>query len=501
MGDRDRVLVVDDDVSFGGMVAETLADRGYDACFVEGPVEALERSQLDRFDAVLVDLLMPGMGGLELADKLRARDPELQVVVLTGHGDREAAIEAVQRGVFDFLDKADLPLARLHRSVAEAVSKSRLLRKNIELLTKLTESNRLLEALHSAGVVLAGEAHLDRLFDVLVGSAKRLASAECARALLFARTGGAELLIEHAAGDEASTLPGTRLAPGNGIAAVSAAGGEVISLARADAHPAYAERCDALPTDRSGYLCVPLSHGGGGPLGALVVAGHAQGFSEGEQSALAGLARMGAVAIENVLQRERADNFFTHVSDILVSSLESMDIFYRGHGRGVAALADMVTRRLGLETEERRNVHYAALLHDIGKLRLDPQLLLAKSISEESRSAIARHPTLAVELLRPISAWEGLLPIIQAHHERWDGRGYPTGLKGEEIALGARVVAVADAFDAMTRETPHGTRRSAAEALAELEAFSGSQFDPRIVRLFIAEYRQHGDPRPEAAGT
>lgn len=498
MSNRDKVLVVDDDVSFGGMVAETLTDRGYDASFVEGPVEALERAQLDRFDAALVDLLMPGMGGLELAEKLRARDPEMQVVVLTGHGDREAAIEAVQRGVFDFLDKADLPLARLHRSVAEAVAKSHLLRRNRELLAGLTEANRLLESLHGASVALAGEPHLDRLLNRLLASAKDLTGAARARVVLFARTPGGELLIEHAAGDGADTLPGTRLAAEQGIAALSAEKGQPISVAKADAHPAYSQRCDTMPTPLGGYLCVPLSNAGS--LGALVVAGRREGFSGEQESALSGLARMGAVAVENARQRERSDNFFTHMSDILVSCLESMDIFYRGHGRGVAALADMVTRRLGLKDDERRNVHYAALLHDIGKLKLDPQLLLEPSMTDEARLAISQHPALGVEMLRPISAWQGLLPIVHAHHERWDGRGYPAGLAGEAIPLGARVVAVADAFDAMTRDTPHGPRRSAEEAFVELEAYAGTQFDPRIVRLFVAEYRQHGDPRPEAAG-
>jgi HD-GYP domain-containing protein (c-di-GMP phosphodiesterase class II) len=105
------------------------------------------------------------------------------------------------------------------------------------------------------------------------------------------------------------------------------------------------------------------------------------------------------------------------------------------------------------------------------------------------------HPALGLELLRPITLWEDILPIIHAHHERWDGKGYPRGLKAEDIPLGARVVAVADAFDAMTRNTPHGKERSADQALAELEAFSATQFDARIVRLFIAEYREHGDPR------
>jgi HD-GYP domain-containing protein (c-di-GMP phosphodiesterase class II) len=99
---------------------------------------------------------------------------------------------------------------------------------------------------------------------------------------------------------------------------------------------------------------------------------------------------------------------------------------------------------------------------------------------------------LGVELLRPIMLWEDILPIIHGHHERWDGKGYPAGLAGEDIPVGARVVGVTEAFDAMTRAQPYSPKRTAEEAITELEAFAGSQFDPKVVRLFVAEYRQHG---------
>ena len=89
--------------------------------------------------------------------------------------------------------------------------------------------------------------------------------------------------------------------------------------------------------------------------------------------------------------------------------------------------------------------------------------------------------------------WEDILPIVHDHHERWDGKGYPMGKAGDAIPLGARIVAVAEAFDAMTRATPRGKMRTTAEALAEIEACAGTQFDPNIARLFVAEFREHGD--------
>jgi HD-GYP domain-containing protein (c-di-GMP phosphodiesterase class II) len=157
----------------------------------------------------------------------------------------------------------------------------------------------------------------------------------------------------------------------------------------------------------------------------------------------------------------------------------------------------MVTRRLGLPEEERRSIHFGALLHDIGKVMLPMELLRSANRDPAEMKALQQHPTFGLEILKPISEWADLLPVVHSHHERWDGTGYPFGHSGEQIPLGARVVAVADAFDAMTRATPHGARRTREEALAELEACAGTQFDPRIVRLFVAEYRLHADQLPK----
>jgi HD-GYP domain-containing protein (c-di-GMP phosphodiesterase class II) len=106
------------------------------------------------------------------------------------------------------------------------------------------------------------------------------------------------------------------------------------------------------------------------------------------------------------------------------------------------------------------------------------------------------HPALGVEILRPISVWGPLAPIIHAHHERWDGQGYPRGLRQGEIPLGGRIVAVAEAFEAMMRRRPYRRRLSPDEALAEVEACAGTQFDPELARVFVEEYRANRDRLP-----
>lgn len=485
-----RVLLVDDDRAFLEIITETLRDGGYHVDATTDSKDALRRAEGGDYDVALLDLVMPGMGGLELGDRVKAASPDTEVLILTGHADLESAIQGIKHRVFDYLEKTGLDLARLDRVIKDATERSRLTRANRELQQRVAEMNRRLQALVDVSARLAAEPHQDRVLDTLVAAARELMRSETSRALLFARTHGEDWVIEAGAGDGVESVKGARLQSGEGLALVAAVSDQPVAATHAKKDPRYSHRCDEMRTRQSGYLAAPMRLGK--LVGALVVAGHEGGeYPAEDQQLLFALARQGAAALENAASQEQSINFFTHTSDILVSCLETMDVFYPGHSRGVAALADMVTRRLGLSDAERRSVHYASLLHDIGKVMIDPELLRAQGpLTPEARKTIEGHSALGMQLLKPITIWEDILPIIASHHERWDGGGYPNGQRAEDIPIGARVVAVADAFDAMTRVTPHGKHRSADEALVELESCAGTQFDPRIVRLFVAEYRQ-----------
>jgi putative nucleotidyltransferase with HDIG domain len=489
------ILVVDDDAAFGSMLKDLLEDRGYPVVVTQSPENAL-KSLDDRPAAVaILDLIMPGMGGLELADRVREKSPDTQVVILTGYGDIQSAVEGLRRGVSDYLDKAALDADRLSRTVLSAAERGHLTRQNRELVAKLLATNRLLVGLKELTGQLAGEPHQDRVLLHLVDAARALSGARTSRAVLLGRTHGDQLVVSAAVGDGAEPLAGARLEADEGLTATAARTNLVQRVVRTAEHPGFSARIDGMPTPLPGFLAAPVRHAS--IYGALLVAGRTAPFTEEEGAMLGALARQGAVALENAAQQERSVNFFTHVSEILVSFLETMDVHYPGHSRGVAALADMVTRRLGLSDADRRSIHFGALLHDVGKVLVDPAVLAESGpVTEAGLEALRQHATLGAQYLKPIMLWEDILPVIQCHHERWDGKGYPTGLAGEAIPLGARVVSVADAFDAMTRARPHGVRHTPEEALAELEECAGGQFDPKIVRLFVAEYRQRADQLP-----
>jgi HD-GYP domain-containing protein (c-di-GMP phosphodiesterase class II) len=162
-----------------------------------------------------------------------------------------------------------------------------------------------------------------------------------------------------------------------------------------------------------------------------------------------------------------------------------MDPGLQAHAREVANLAAAVARALGLDRRGRENVARAAELHDIGKLAIPAEILAKRGPLDLAERSLLRRHTLVGEAM--IGAAPTLRPVallVRASHERWDGRGHPDGLEGEEVPLGARIVAVCDAFSAMCEPRPYGRVLSEAEALAELRRCSGTQFDPRVVKAF-----------------
>lgn len=172
----------------------------------------------------------------------------------------------------------------------------------------------------------------------------------------------------------------------------------------------------------------------------------------------------------------------------LAASLSVHDRDTRGHSERVRAYADLIAAELGLEPDDRDRLRWAALLHDLGKLTVAAHTLHASGdLSDIEWEALRRHPIEGARLAEPLRAWLGPWALaIEQHHERFDGTGYPYGLSGDRISLGARIVAVADCYDAMTSPRSYRAPLSAAGARQELAAQAGTHFDPTVVRAFLS---------------
>jgi two-component system cell cycle response regulator len=173
--------------------------------------------------------------------------------------------------------------------------------------------------------------------------------------------------------------------------------------------------------------------------------------------------------------------------DVLLRALSERSPVLGGHLSGVAELAERTARRLGLPPEDVERIRHAGELHDAGKVAI-PDGILSKAgpLSDEEWAFIRRHPLIGERIVASAPALRSVAGLVRSTHERWDGRGYPDGKIADEIPLGSRIVAVADAFDAMTSERPYAARRTPQEALDELRACAGTQFDPAVVQTFRA---------------
>ncbi len=189
------------------------------------------------------------------------------------------------------------------------------------------------------------------------------------------------------------------------------------------------------------------------------------------------------------------------VTSILVDAVTPKDGYSADHALEVARLSRLVGVELGMNEEQLEWLVHGALLHDVGKLGVaDAILEKLGPLTEEEWKVVKRHPEVGARMIEPLEFLSGALPVIRLHHERPDGGGYPDGLKGDEIPLAARIVAVADAYDVMLRRPyrpeRYGSKRSPAEALQELRREAGGQFDLRVVE---AMGRLLGDPKTSSS--
>ena len=373
----------------------------------------------------------------------------------------------LQRFVLPSLDDPAVEMAWIGAGVSIGVlslgSFFMLRRLTRNVIEHMDRDNHRLTALLRVSGELGAAQHLGEATSLVARCAAELSGAQCGLVFAASDAGDAPALAATSA-DAAVKL----------YEAHREALDEVAKLVLESGRPLQRS---ASSRDELCVLAVPVQ-GASGPGAALVVASEsgASGLAD-ESDALATLAGLASVAIHNADLRDAQRNFFSHVTDILVQALDAHLQFHVGHSQRVAQLANRMGRALRLEDAELQRLHFSALLHDIGMLKLD-------RTQQMNLRTCDKHTHLGARMLGRIRLWKDLAPIVQHHHEWWDGHGYPEGLIGNAIPREARIIAICDAFDTLTSEESYKPAVSTEEALAELDACSGTQFDPELVRSF-----------------
>ncbi len=179
------------------------------------------------------------------------------------------------------------------------------------------------------------------------------------------------------------------------------------------------------------------------------------------------------------------------IVQMFVALMEAKDVYTVDHSQHVAKLAREIAGKMSLDEQETRRIYLAGLLHDIGKMAVSDRILQKPGkLTRNEYEEIKMHPEIGCRILETAgNLFDSVATMVRYHHERWDGSGYPAGLKGEQIPLGAAILAVADAYDAMVSNRPYRLVRVEAEVLAEIKGCSGSQFNPQVAKVFLDNYR------------
>jgi signal transduction histidine kinase/HD-GYP domain-containing protein (c-di-GMP phosphodiesterase class II) len=319
--------------------------------------------------------------------------------------------------------------------------------------------------------------------------------------LMFYTEDASELVIRAAVGLDSDVIARSRVKTGSSIAGWVAQTAEHLLVNDIENDRRF-RRLNHPQYESKSLLCVPLRVDGE-TVGVVNVSSRATGpsFDRDDLNLLAAISKRVGTAIE----RARAAG--ASVSGDMETTLKTIRTVIRAKrmsalrsSRRGFKLATRLARRLGLSEEDVEVLGYVARVHDVGMLAIGADLLdSARGLSEEERDALTRHPQEGIRVLKPIEFASKVNEIILAHHEHWDGRGYPRGLAGQEIPLGARILAVVDAFESMTIGRPYRDALPEAEARAELKRCSGTQFDPRVCEAFEAVLAEE-PPEPAGAG-
>jgi HD-GYP domain-containing protein (c-di-GMP phosphodiesterase class II) len=356
------------------------------------------------------------------------------------------------------------------------------------LVRKMSEKTVLSEVSKTVNSTIS----LDNVLDLSMRLVKQVMRVEASSLLLLDKEKN-ELVFQVALGKKGEAIKEIQVPVGKGIAGWVAETGEALYIKDVTKDERFFKMVDKT----SGFItksiiCVPLK------IKDRLI-GVAQAINSIGEKEVSGddielfstIASQMAIALENAsLYKDLEELFFSTIST-LVATIDAKDPYTHGHSQRVMEYSVACAEELDLPNEEIKEIKLSGLLHDIGKIGIDEKILRKQErLTEDEFSVIKTHPDMGADIVSHIKQLITVLPGIRHHHERYDGKGYPAGLAGQKIPLSARIIAVCDTFDAMTSDRPYRKGLEAKIALAEIEKFSGSQFDKTCADAFLLNHKK-----------
>ena len=510
---KEKILFVDDEESILNVATQFFTRQGYQTLAAKNGIEALKILENQKVDCCFTDINMPGMDGLELAEKIRMNDNTMPVIVMTGYPSLENTIHTMKNGVVDFLIKP-VNLKQMELCVQRVLRQRKLLVENILLKEEVKSKERLeklnqelfykVEELHTLNKIMSSFTSIVSTADIFaraVDMALEITRADQTSFYVINETVKLPIEIAVAGGSinpsvpisqSRSQAPQEVVGSADSSASPSAFFNLIMEVA-ADEIPLLISKnngAKGLPKDLLSMMAAPLKirEKVFGVLTASIREGDGR-FSEKDLYYLSFMTQSAAHAIENLALYENIyENLFATLY-AFVNALEARDLYTRQHSSRVTGISLIIGKQLGCSKEELDVLNFAGHLHDIGKIGIRDDILLKPGrLTEEEFEKIKEHPVIGANILKQLGMWDNERKIIRCHHERFDGTGYPDGLKQEEIPFLARILSVADVYDAMASDRAYRRRMEEKLILQIISEGVGTQFDPNVVTAFQNVY-------------
>ena len=536
-----RVLIVDDDADTLRLIRKRLQPEGYELDEAHNGEEALKKVFSSPVDLVLLDIRLPEQDGLTVLSEIKDRHPGIAVVMMTAYGSEQVAMEALRRGADDYLIKPldedePLPSVRINlekvrrkqqldevagrlrrasspdleekeRLIDELRQSSITLMDQYDRLLAAEEQNRAyaerleqmvdertrdlerrsqeLEALHSVLSAATRSLDLTEVLDVTLAEVGDLLFAQATAAFIVDHeTDRLRLVAQRDFPQDflrwVSGMPG-----GEGVfSEVLASGaGTIVSDIADDNNLATLVN---LNPEKSSLVVFPMKS----PtqvVGLIVGACPKEKKIDHDGWKLLGsIGEEIGVVVENIRLYENLRQAYLSTIRALAEAIDARDAYTKGHSDQVSSLSVATAEEMGLEEEMIIDIRDAGYLHDVGKIGTPDAVLLKQGVlTQDEMETMREHPGTSHRILAEAHLTDGVKEMIKHHHERYDGSGYPDNLEADSIPVGSRILAVADAYEAMISDRPYRPRLSDEEAREELKRCSGSQFDPEVVEAFL----------------
>jgi len=362
----------------------------------------------------------------------------------------------------------------------------------MDKLKRIEEKTERLALLSRLGQILNSTLEHNEVRRRAMEAATQLMEAEVGSLLLIDEE-KSHLYFEVALGDQEETIKKITLNIGEGIAGWVAQKGDPLIVNAPEKDSRFFKGVDERTEFKTrNIICVPVKVKEK-TIGVLEAINKKEGeeFDEEDLSLFTSLADQVAIALDNARLYQELEEMFFQTAESLADAIEKRDPYTGGHTRRVTMYSLATAKHLPLKPMEMKWLKISAVLHDIGKIGIDDQILRKpERLNPEEYNAIKQHADMGAEIINHIKQLRNIIPGVKYHHEQLDGTGYPEGLKGEKIPIIAKIVSVADTYDAMTTDRPYRRALSKEMAIKELKRCSGTQFDEEVVEAFVKAYEK-----------